>query len=110
LAGIGAAAEATPDEHPDIIAVVSVGAVTPAQLDLLLRRTRRSFPRSQLVIGYWDGQDGQDGQDARPQQADSEGVCYADSATSLINLVGRIADEQTRIAETVPPLQAHANT
>jgi hypothetical protein len=46
LTGIGAAAEAAPEEHPDIIALVSVGAVTPAQLDLLLRRVKRSFPRS----------------------------------------------------------------
>jgi predicted PurR-regulated permease PerM len=107
LTGIGAAAEATPDEHPDIIAIISVGAVTPAQLDLLLRRARESFPRSQLVIGYWDAQDGQV---ALPQQADSEGLCYADSATSLINLVGRIADEQTQIAETSPPLAEHAGT
>jgi hypothetical protein len=79
-------------------------AVTPAQLDLLLHRARRSFPRSQLVIGYWDAQEAQD---APPLQADSEGLCYADSVASLINLVGRIADEQTQIAETAPLLQAH---
>jgi predicted PurR-regulated permease PerM len=105
LTGIGAAAEATPDKHPDIIAVVTVGAVTPAQLDLLLRRARRSFPRSQLVIGYWGAQDGQD---KLPQQAESEGLSYAESAASLIDLVARIADEQTQIAKTSPPLAEHA--
>jgi predicted PurR-regulated permease PerM len=108
LTGIGAAAEATPDEPPDIIAIISVGAVTPAQLDFLLRRARESFPRSQLIICYWGAQDPQN---ARPQQAaNSEGLCYADSAASLIDLVGRIADEQTQIAETAPPLAEHAGT
>jgi len=102
LTGIGAAAEAAPDEHPDVVALISVGAVTSAQLDLLLSRVRRTFSRSQIVIAYWEERE-------RPlprESADAEGVRYADSVASLIDLVGRIADEQlrptdpTRIPET----------
>jgi AI-2E family transporter len=105
LTAISAAAEATPDEHPDIVALISVGAVTPAQLDLLLRRVRRTFPRSQLVVGYWDERD----QRPRPDSADAEGLRYADSVASLIDLVGRIADEQTRMAATASRLEARAS-
>jgi len=43
--------DATPDEHPDRI---SVGAVTPAQLDQVPHGA--NLPRSQIVIGYWDEQ------------------------------------------------------
>jgi hypothetical protein len=48
----------------------------------VLRRVRRTFPRSQLVIGYCE-------RDAPPQQDDSEGIRYADSVASLIDLVRR---------------------
>jgi len=105
LTGISAAAEATPDEHPDIVALISVGAVTPAQLDLLLRRVRRTFPRSELVIGYWEERD------ARPQQdgADDQRLRYAGSIASLVDLVGRIADERPRAADHAPRLEAVAS-
>jgi predicted PurR-regulated permease PerM len=92
LTGISAAAEAAPDQHPDVVALVSVGAVTPAQLDLLLRRVRRTFPRSQIVIAYWEEREEQPKQEG----AAAEGVGYADSVASLIDLVGRIADQQPR--------------
>ena len=102
LTGISAAAEATPDEPPDIVALISVGAVTPAQLDLLLRRVRRTFPQSQIVIGYWEERE------QRPQQdgADVEGIRYADSVASLIDLIGRTADEQPRAIESVRRIEA----
>jgi len=100
LTGISAAAEAAPDEHPDIVALISVGAVTPPQLDLLLRRVRRTFPRSQIVIGYWNG---------RPRDgADDEGARYAESVASLIDLVGRIADEQAHAAGSAQRLEIAA--
>jgi hypothetical protein len=92
LDGIGAAAEAEPDEPPDIVALVSVGAVTSAQLDLLLRRVRLTFPQSQIVIGYWQGEV------PRPDGGD-ERICHAESAGSLIDLVGRKADEKSQKAD-----------
>jgi predicted PurR-regulated permease PerM len=98
LTGIGAAVEAAPDKHPDVIALVSVGAVTTAQLELLMRRVKRTFPRSGLIVSYWDEREEGLGQPG----ADSEAVRYADSATSLIDLVGRIADEQSSAAAAVP--------
>ena len=101
---ISAAAEAAPDEHPDIIALISVGAVTPTQLDLLLRRVRRTFPRSQIVIAYWEEREPQSQRDG----ADTEGIRYADSVASLIDLVGRIADQQHRTTELAPRMEAVA--
>jgi predicted PurR-regulated permease PerM len=103
LTGISAAAEAAPDQHPDVVALVSVGAVSPAQLDLLLRRVRRTFPRSQIVIAYWEERE----QPPQREGADAEGVSYLDSVVSLIDLVGRIADQQ-RAAGSVRCLDAVA--
>ena len=92
LTGIGAAAEAEPDEPPDIVALVSVGAVTSAQLDLLLRRVRLTFPRSDIVIGYWEAE-------ALRQDGDDERIRLAESVVSLIDLVGRKADEKSHKAD-----------
>jgi hypothetical protein len=101
LTGIGAVAEAEPADGPDLIALVSIGAVTPAQLDILLQRLRRSFPRSCLVIGYWG-----EGDDVPDE--DTDGVRYALSVSSLVDLVGRLAQEQVSAAKTVQSLQAVA--
>jgi hypothetical protein len=87
LTGIGAAAEAEPDAPPDSVVVVSVGAVTSAQLKLLLRRIRSTFPRSQILVGYWDP-----AEPLKPQDLD---VRYAESVASLVQLVGRKAEGQT---------------
>ena len=54
LTGISSAAELGADEPPEVVALVSVGTVTRGQLDILLRRLRRSFPLSHIVVGYWD--------------------------------------------------------
>jgi predicted PurR-regulated permease PerM len=98
LTGIGAAAEAEPDEPPNIVALVSVGTVTSAQLDLLLRRALRTFPQSRIVVGYWDGGD------LRVQrEREDERVRYAESVASLINLVGRTAYEQSNSEEEGKP-------
>ena len=96
LTGISAAADATPDEHPDIVALISVGAVTPAQLDLLLRRLSRTFPRSQIVIGYWDKQT------TLPKRngGNAEGIRHANSVASLVDLIGRITHERPRTLST----------
>ena len=104
LTGISAAAEAAPEEHPDIVALISVGAVTPAQLDLLLRRVKRTFPRSPIVIAYWEERE----QSPQPDGAESEDVRYADSVASLIDIVGRVADQQPPAAGPVRRLEAAA--
>jgi len=103
LTGISAAAEAEPDTPPDVVALISVGAVTPAQLDILLHRLRWTFPESQIVIGYWEhGVE-------RQESNDAEGIRYAKSVTSLIDLVGRKAQQQSHNAESVRNLETVAN-
>jgi len=104
LTGISAAAEMAPDEHPDIIALISVGAVTPAQLDLLIRRVRRTLPQSRLIVSYWDERN----ERRRRDDAEAEGVRYADSVASLNEHVGRIANEQPRMADPARRLEAAA--
>jgi hypothetical protein len=89
LTGIGAAAEAEPDALPDTVVLVSVGAVTSAQLKLLLRRIRSTFPRSQILVGYWDS-----AEQLTPHDVDGS-VRYAESVASLVEHVGRKAVEQT---------------
>ncbi len=104
LTGISAAAEAAPDRHPDVIALVSVGAISPAQLELLIRRVSNTFPRSRLLIGYWN-----EAEDLHEQRdSDHDGIRYAGSAEALIDLVGRMVDERPRVAEPIPRLEAAA--
>jgi predicted PurR-regulated permease PerM len=93
LTGIGAAADA----EPDTVALISVGAVTSGQLNLLLRRIRSTFPRSQIIIGYWGP-----GEQLRPHDVD-ERVHYAETVTSLVELVGRRVEEPPRGADHLPP-------
>jgi hypothetical protein len=89
LTGIGAAAEAEPDAPPDTVVLVSVGAVTSAQLKLLLRRISSTFPRSYILVGYWDPAE-------RLEPHDVNGsIRYAESVASLVQLVGRRAEERT---------------
>jgi hypothetical protein len=104
LTGISSAAESASDEPPDVVALVSVGAVTRAQLDILLRRLRRSFPHSHLVIGYWDTPAG-----GRREDEETEGMRYAESVSELIDLAGREADEREHPAPQVRYLDAAAN-
>jgi predicted PurR-regulated permease PerM len=101
LTGIGAAAGAEPRDAPDLVALVSVGAVTRPQLDILLSRVRGSFPRSHLVIGYW-------GEENDIQGEDSEGVRYARSVSSLLDLVGRLAQERVFAATPIRAVEATA--
>jgi predicted PurR-regulated permease PerM len=102
LTGISSAAEAGPDEAPDVVALVSVGAVTRAQLDILLRRLRRSFPRSHVVIGYWDGP-----AEGRSGDEETEGGRHAESVSALVDIVGRETYE--RAPPTQPAFAAAAN-
>jgi predicted PurR-regulated permease PerM len=97
LTGIAAAAEVEPNVPPDTVVLVSVGAVTSAQLKLLLRRIRSTFPRSQIIIGYWDPVE-------QLQTPDVDGsVRYAESVASLVELIGRKADEQKNGADQPTP-------
>jgi predicted PurR-regulated permease PerM len=93
LTGIGAAADA----KPDTVALISVGAVTSGQLNLLLRRIRSTFPRSQIIIGYWGP-----GEQLRPHDVD-ERVHYAETVTSLVELVGRRVEEPPHGADHLSP-------
>jgi hypothetical protein len=97
LTGIAAAAEAERDAAPDIVALISVGAVTPAQLDILLHRLAWTFPKSQIVIGYWE----KGGERLQQDGDDAEGIRYAKSVASLIDLVGRKAHSQFHSVESV---------
>ncbi len=90
LTGIGSVAK----ERPDIVALVSAGAVTSAQLELLVRRLRRTFPRSRLVVWHQDHKEAAD-----THQSDS--LRYAASASAVIDLVGRMADEHTHASAPV---------
>jgi hypothetical protein len=81
--------------------LVSVGTVTRAQLDILLRRLRRSFPHSHIVIGYWDGAG------ANRSEEETEGMRYAESVSALVDLVSRETLE--RAAPTQPTFAAAAN-
>src|SRR5262249_1897177 len=86
LTAIGAAAEVKPSEPPNIVALVSVGGVTSSQLRLLLHRIGGTFPRSDIMVGYWGAAPAQ-------PEAEEERIYYADSATSLVDQVARTADE-----------------
>jgi hypothetical protein len=101
LTGISSAAESGADEPPEVVALVSVGTVTRAQLDILLRRLRRSFPRSHIVIGYWDGGD------AGPDVVAEEMRC-AESVSALVDLVSRESDVRSPRKQTARHLEAVA--
>jgi predicted PurR-regulated permease PerM len=101
LTGISSAAEVGSDEPPDVVALVSVGTVTRAQLDILLRRLRRSLPGSHIVIGYWDEPG------ASHSEEEIEGMRYADSVSALVDFVSRETLE--RATPTQPTFAAAAN-
>jgi predicted PurR-regulated permease PerM len=104
LTGISAAAEAAPDDPPDVIALVSVGAVTRAQLDILLRRLRRSFPRSHIVIGYWNDPS----TDGLPA-IETKGIRYAQSVSELVADVRRETRERPAQTQSVRYLERAVN-
>jgi hypothetical protein len=81
--------------------VAGLYAVTRAQLDILLRRLRRSFPRSHIVIGYWDGGD------AGPDVVAEEMRC-AESVSALVDLVSRESDVRSPRKQTARHLEAVA--
>ena len=100
LTGISSAAELGTDDPPEVVALVSVGTVTRAQLDILLRRLRRSFPRSHVVVGYWDGTG------ASPDVA--EEIYCAELVSALVDLISRESDVRGPRKQTVRHLEAVA--
>jgi hypothetical protein len=103
LTGISSAAEAEPDDHPDVVALVSVGAVTPGQLEFLLRRLKSAFARSQTVVGYFDD----DGAPA-PHDGENQNVRFVTTVAALIDFVGRTAQERAHANEKLRSLEAAA--
>lgn len=101
LTGISAAAAAVNDTPPDIVVLISVGEVTIAQLNLLLRRAQRVIDGSAIIVGYWGGPE-------VPESLRHEGdenVIFAAGADSLVHTVGRIADERILTPRRPPPLK-----
>jgi hypothetical protein len=55
LTGIGAVADSAREGRSEFVVLISVGEVTPTQLDLLLSRIRRVFITSTILLGDWAG-------------------------------------------------------
>jgi predicted PurR-regulated permease PerM len=84
LTGIGAVAEAT--RPPDFVVLISVGEVTPAQLDLLLSRVARVFKASTIILGDWGGW---------PVPSREGDIVRAQSAAALVDAISRLAAERS---------------
>ena len=91
LTGISSAGGATDDAPTDIIALVSVGEVTGPQLDLLVRRAKRVFKKSTIVVGYWGGSKA-----AKSLQNENHesSILVAETVGTLVDLIGRVANER----------------
>jgi predicted PurR-regulated permease PerM len=92
LTGIGALAEAAADRHPDFVVLISVGEITPTQLDLLQSRVRRVFAASTIALGNFGVQP------LAPLPRDGD-IVRADSAAVLVDTIGRLAAQR---AATTP--------
>jgi predicted PurR-regulated permease PerM len=89
LTGIGALSDAVSD-RPDFVVLISVGEVTPSQLDLLLSRARRVFATSKIVLGYWGRSDRPE-----PRRLEAgEDLMLAENAASVVETLGRLAAER----------------
>jgi predicted PurR-regulated permease PerM len=102
LTGISAAGQAGHDPQTDIIAVVSVGEVTGAQLDLLVSRVKRVFEGAANAIGYWGGSKTAE---SLRKDHDRGPVFTAETVDVLVHTVGRIANERTTNPRRPPPLK-----
>ena len=87
LTGIGAIADSPGGKRSQFIALISVGEVTPAQLDLLLSRARRVLMRSTILLGCWGGETTQ----ARLRDS---GIERAETPASLVEAIGRLVAER----------------
>jgi hypothetical protein len=87
LTGIAAIADSAGNKRSEFVALISVGEVTPAQLDLLLSRARRVFTRSTILLGCWGGETTQ----ARLRDS---GIERAETPASLVEVIGRLVAER----------------
>ena len=87
LTGIAAVVQAEHGDSPDFVLLISVGEVTPTQVDLLLSRISRVFKGSTVILGDWDGQ-------PAPASLRDGDIVRAGSAAALIDMVGRLAAER----------------
>ena len=102
LTGISAAGQSGHDPQTDIIAVVSVGEVTGAQLDLLISRVKRVFEGAAIAIGYWGGSKTAE---SLRKDHDRGPVFTEETVDVLVHTVGRIANERTTNPRRPPPLK-----
>jgi predicted PurR-regulated permease PerM len=87
LTGISAIADSAGDKRSEFVALISVGEVTPAQLDLLLSRARRVFMKSTILLGCWGGETTQ----ARLRDS---GIERVETPASLVEAIGRLVAER----------------
>jgi hypothetical protein len=87
LTGIGAVAQTAPDRHPDFVVPISVGEVTPTQLDLLLSRLERVFKTSTIALANWGGRH-------MPAPLRHIDIVRAETAVSLVDTLRRLAAER----------------
>jgi hypothetical protein len=92
LTGISAIADTDDDHQPDVAVLVSVGAVSAAQFELLRRRLRRTFPSIQVLIVDWDGSLQQE------SHGKAEDIRYVGSVVSAIDAIGKLADSATPLS------------
>ena len=88
LTGINAVADAGRDGgRSEFVVLVSVGEVTPTQLDLLLSRIRRVFTKSTILLGDWGGQ-------PIPPGLGEPDIVRAETVGSLVDAIGSLATER----------------
>jgi predicted PurR-regulated permease PerM len=87
LTGIGAFANAPLDSRSEFVVLISVGEVTPTQLDLLLSRIRRVFNTSKILLGDWGGP-------PTPGERRDSDIVRADTAAALVSTIGTLATER----------------
>jgi hypothetical protein len=99
LTGISTVAAAARDAPIEVVALISVGEVTIAQLNLLVSRTRRALNGLDIVLGYWAGQ-------RLPSSAAFASTTpVAETVSSLVQTVGRIVAERGSTPRRTPPLK-----
>jgi hypothetical protein len=87
LTGISAVADAARGGHPDFVVLISVGEITPIQLDLLLGRVHRVFMAPTILLGNWGGRQ-------KPAPLRDTDIVRAETAASLVDTVRRLAAER----------------
>jgi predicted PurR-regulated permease PerM len=100
LTGISTVAAAVRDAPIEIVALISVGEVTTAQLNLLVSRTQRAFNGLNIVLGYWASSGG-----LQSSAEFASTTTVAETVASLVQAVGRIVAERGSTPRRPPPLK-----